>query len=55
MKYVSCPICGSRLFEGEEGSHVIIKCVKCNKLFESLIHKEKIEILVKEKTQKVIK
>lgn len=37
MKYVNCPNCGSKLFEGEEGSHIILKCSRCNKLFEAYI------------------
>ena len=27
--YVNCPKCGHRLLEGEKGSAVRIKCVKC--------------------------
>ena len=34
MKHVNCPNCGRKLFDGDEGSHVIVKCCKCGKLFE---------------------
>lgn len=54
MIYVNCPHCGGRLLEGEEGSHVVIKCVKCNSLFEVVIDKERIEISLKQKTQNEI-
>ena len=54
MIYVNCPRCGGRLLEGEEGSHVVIKCVKCNGLFEVVIKKEQIEISLRQKTQKEI-
>ena len=51
MKYVSCPQCGGRLMEGEKGSHVVIKCVKCNGLFDVYINEDRIEIKLKQKTQ----
>lgn len=54
MIYVNCLRCGGRLLEGEEGSHVVIKCVKCNGLFEVVIKKEQIEISLRQKTQKEI-
>lgn len=51
MRYVNCPVCGCKLFEGSEGSHVVVKCVKCNKLFEATIQSERIEIILKSKTK----
>lgn len=44
MKYVNCPNCGSKLFEGEEGSHIILKCSKCNKLFEATIEMTSVSV-----------
>ena len=44
MKHVNCPICGRKLFEGESGSHIIVKCCKCGELFESIIQNEQITI-----------
>lgn len=40
--------------EGEAGSHVVIKCVKCSELVEVYIDKEQIEISLKQKIQKEI-
>lgn len=33
MKHINCPNCGCKLFDGDEGSHIILKCCKCNNLF----------------------
>ncbi len=49
MKYVNCPICGNKLFEGYEGSRVVVKCNKCNRLFDATVEQERIEIIVKSK------
>lgn len=49
MKYINCPQCGGRLLEGEEGSHVAIKCAKCGTVFEVFIGKEQIEISLRSK------
>ena len=34
MKHINCPNCGCKLFDGDEGSHIILKCCKSNNLFE---------------------
>lgn len=51
MKFINCLKCGGRLLEGEEGSHVVIKCVKCSSLLEVFIGKNKVEISAREKIQ----
>lgn len=49
MKHVNCPNCGCKLFDGDEGSHVILKCCKCNKLFEVTIDTSSIVVTLKNK------
>ncbi len=49
MKYINCPNCGSKLFEGADGSHVILKCSKCNRLFEATIDPSSIVVILKSK------
>ena len=48
MKYINCPNCGNKLFEGEEGSHIILKCTKCSKLFEATIERQRVVVTAKE-------
>lgn len=49
MKYINCPNCGCKLFEGAEGSHIILKCSKCNRLFEATIDPSSIIVITKSK------
>lgn len=49
MKYVNCPNCGSKLFEGENGSHIVLKCSKCNKLYEATVEQSSVVVIVRNK------
>ena len=49
MKYINCPNCGCKLFEGADGSHIILKCSKCNRLFEATIDPSSIIVITKRK------
>ena len=49
MKYINCPNCGCKLFEGDEGSHIILKCSKCNRLFEVTVDSSSIVVISKSK------
>ena len=49
MKYVNCPNCGSKLFEGTDGSHIILKCSKCNKLFEATVEQSSVIVVMRAK------
>ena len=49
MKHVNCPNCGRKLFDGDEGSHVIVKCCKCGKLFEVTVEISSIVVVDKTK------
>lgn len=49
MKYVNCPNCGSKLFEGENGSHIVLKCSKCNKLFEATVEQSSVVVILRNK------
>ncbi len=40
MKYVSCPVCGHKLLEGEPDSLVKVKCGKCKTIVQVTIGKE---------------
>lgn len=49
MKYINCPNCGCKLFEGDEGTHIILKCSKCSKLFEVTVEPLSIVVISKSK------
>lgn len=49
MKFVNCPVCGCKLFEGEDGSHIILKCSKCSKLFEATVESSSVIVLLRSK------
>lgn len=52
MVFINCPLCGQRLLEGDEGSHVQIKCTKCGNVAKVKIGHENISIENKVKTIK---
>ena len=47
MKYINCPNCGSRLLEGDDGSHIVLKCCKCSKLFEVTVNMAGVSVIPK--------
>lgn len=47
MKYINCPNCGCKLFEGADGSHIILKCNKCGKLFEATVEQSSVVVILK--------
>lgn len=49
MIYINCPRCGKRLFEGELGSTVKIKCGNCEKLYFTRVTSEEVIIKPKDK------
>ena len=49
MKYINCPNCGCKLFEGADGSHIILKCSKCNRLFDATIDPSSIIVITNSK------
>ena len=49
MKHINCPNCGGKLFDGDEGSHVILKCCKCGNLFEVTVDSSSIVAVEKSK------
>lgn len=49
MKYINCPMCGSRLFEGEDGSHIVLKCGKCGRLFEASVEEGSVFVALRSK------
>ena len=57
MKFINCPVCGCKLFEGADGSHIILKCSKCNKLFEATVEASSVIVLLRSKLkeQEVLK
>lgn len=57
MKYVNCPNCGRKLFEGENGSHIILKCSKCNKLYEVTVEQSGVNVVLRNriKEQELVK
>lgn len=48
-KHINCPNCGSKLFDGDEGSHIILKCCKCNNLFEVTVDSSSVVVVAKSK------
>lgn len=52
MKYINCPNCGCKLFEGADGSHIILKCNKCNNLFEATVEPSNVVVILKNKCVK---
>lgn len=51
MKHINCPNCGCKLFEGTAGSHIILKCSKCNKLFEATVEQSSIVVIMRTKSK----
>ncbi len=44
MKYVSCPVCGHKLLEGETNSYVKVKCTKCKTVSEVKITDKGVDV-----------
>lgn len=51
MKHINCPNCGCKLFDGDDGSHIIIKCCKCGKLFEATVNEDSVVVVLKSKVK----
>ena len=49
MLYINCPMCGKKLFEGEAGSNVKVKCGHCEKLFSVKLLIDEVIIKSKDK------
>ena len=51
MRHINCPNCGCKLFDGDEGSHIIVKCCKCGKLFEATVDTDSVVVVLKSKSK----